>query len=463
MRGTWSKGGFFFLWRNNMAARIHVLRKRRDDAKEQARAILDAAEKDDNRSLSDDEAKKFDELEVSIQSLEADIAREEKLIEIDRKLAQTEPPPAITGGDDRRAQASWSPEPWDESDEARQHARETGLGLWAIAVRAATQGRGMDPKLVAAATGHGEALPSEGGFAVPPEFAPGIEREMFTLGRMLSLVDERVVSGNAITYNVLDETSRADSSRQGGILGYWVDEGTAPTLSKTKIAQMEMKLRKVGAVWYFTDELMQDAPALGREVATMFRDELIFQVENKIFRGKGGKVPLGFMEAPCLVSVAKESGQAAATILVENLSNMWARLPAASKTRAVWLINVDCEPQIDELALIIGTTGVLQPRFVNYDAQGILRIKGRPVIQVEYSETVGTKGDIALTDLSRYRLIRKSTGIQQDSSMHVKFIEGEETFRAFFRVDGQPVPRAAMTPFKGANKISPFVVLDTRA
>lgn len=445
-----------------MAARIHVLRKRRDDAREQARTILHAAEQDDSRELTEDEAAEFDKLEAGIHSLEAEITREEKLIEIDRKAALTEPQdltPSITGGEDQIA--PWSPESVGQSDRARKDAWETGFGTWAIAVSNATRGLGVDDRLMAA-TGMGEAIPSEGGFAVPPEFAPGIEREIFELGKILSRVDERIISGNTITYNVLDETSRADGSRQGGVRGYWVDEATAPTKSKTKLSQMEMKLRKVGALWYFTDELMQDAPALGREVAVMFRDELIFQVENKIVNGLGGKVPLGYMKAPALISILKETNQTAKTINVTNLSKMWARLPAASKMRAVWLINVDCEPQLDELVLAAGTGG-LQPRFVNYDIQGIMRIKGRPVIQVEYADTVGTKGDIALVDLSRYRLIRKSTGIQQASSMHVKFIEGEETFRAFWRVDGQPVPRTAMTPFKGSDKLSPFVVLDTRA
>jgi HK97 family phage major capsid protein len=92
----------------------------------------------------------------------------------------------------------------------------------------------------------------------------------------------------------------------------------------------------------------------------------------------------------------------------------------------------------------------------------VLRIKGRPVIAVEYAETVGTVGDIALVDLSKYRVIRKG-GVEQASSMHVYFAQGEQAFRAFYRVDGQAVPRAALTPFKGSATLSPFVVLATRA
>jgi hypothetical protein len=47
--------------------------------------------------------------------------------------------------------------------------------------------------------------------------------------------------------------------------------------------------------------------------------------------------------------------------------------------------------------------------------------------------------------------------------MHVYFSAGEQAFRAFYRCDGQAVPRAAITPFKGSATLSPFVVLATRA
>jgi HK97 family phage major capsid protein len=140
---------------------------------------------------------------------------------------------------------------------------------------------------------------------------------------------------------------------------------------------------------------------------------------------------------------------------------MWARLPARSKKTAVWLINVDTEPQLDLLTIPAGT-GAVEPRFVTYAPDGTLNIKGRPVVRVEYCATLGTVGDIALVDLSRYRLIRKG-GPESASSIHVRFTQGEQAFKATYRVDGQPVPRSAITPFKGSNTLSPFVVLATRA
>lgn len=399
--------------------------------------------------------------------LDALVAKEAELAE---KRAQLErfaedeikEPGRVVVGQNRAELQPWGPAvPASASSVTKREAEHIALGQFALAVRAAGMGHGLDPRLMAAATGGGTQSDSNLGFAVPNEIAPGIEREMYETGQVLSRCDIRTVTGNSIAYNLLDETSRADSSRGGGILGYWVDEGTAPTLSNTKLQRMEMKLRKVGALGAMTDELLSDASALGGELQTAFADELIFQTENKIFRGNGASAPLGFLNAPCLVSVSKETNQAAATINTTNLSKMWARLPARSKANAVWFINVDCEPQLDELAQAIGTGGTA-PRFVNYGPEGVLSIKGRPVVQVEYAESVGTVGDIVLADMRRYRVIRKG-GVEQASSMHVYFAQGEQAFRAFYRVDGQPVPRAAITPFKGTNTLSPFVVLATRA
>lgn len=370
--------------------------------------------------------------------------------------------PSVTLGHDNAEDRPWGPvAPANASALVQAETRQLALGNFALAVRAAGLGQGTDPRLMAAATGGGTQTDSNLGFAIPNEIAPGIEREMYEQGEILSRVDARSITGNSITYNMIDETSRADGSRGSGVLGYWVDEGTAPTASNLKLAKMELKLRKVGAFGVMTDEILSDAVALGGELESAFATELIFQVENKIFRGNGSSAPLGFLNAPCLVSVSKETNQAAVTINTTNLSKMWARMPARSKKNAAWLINVDCEPQLDELAQAIGTGGTA-PRFVTYDDAGVLRIKGRPVIPVEYAETVGTVGDISLVDLSKYRLVRKG-GIEQASSMHVYFAQGEQAFRAFYRVDGQPAPRAAVTPFKGAATLSPFVVLATRA
>jgi HK97 family phage major capsid protein len=398
-----------------------------------------------------------DALTAAAVGITAELALAERFADAER-----EAPRVVLGTNNAHAKP-WGPTLHsDATPQMRLEARSAALGEFAIAVFNASTGNGMDQRLMAAATGMGTAVPSDGGFAVPMEIAPGIERDMYEAGQLLGLVDARSISGDAITYNVVDETSRADGSRQGGVRYYWVDQGTAPTASQTKLARVELKLRKVGALGYMTDELVSDAAALGGELQDMFVTELVFGVEDAITEGTGAGQPLGYLSAPCLVSVAKETGQAATSINTSNLSKMWARMPARDKPNAVWLINGDCGPQLDLLSIAAGTSA-LEPRFVNYGPSGLLTIKGRPVIETEYNATLGTVGDIVLINPKKYRLIRKG-GVEQSSSIHVRFTQGEQTFRAFYRCDGQMMPRAAITPFKGTgNTLSPVVVLATRS
>jgi hypothetical protein len=87
---------------------------------------------------------------------------------------------------------------------------------------------------------------------------------------------------------------------------------------------------------------------------------------------------------------------------------------------------------------------------------------GRPVIPIEQAEALGTVGDIILADLSDYMLIEKG-GIEPAESMHVRFLYAENTFRWMYRVSGTPMTHVAVTPYKGNNSVSPYVVLATRA
>jgi HK97 family phage major capsid protein len=405
----------------------------------------------------------LDALDDKQETIAANLVKARRLQHDERQA------PTIVPGEDRSAAKAWGPTLHaDATPEMKAEARLAALGEFAIAVKNATSGTGFDSRLTdprslsAAASGMGTSVPSDGGFAVPLEVASGIERDMFAAGDLLGRVDARTISGDAIAYNVIDETSRATGSRQGGVTAYWVDQGTAPTASQTKLARVEMKLRKVGALGYMTDELVSDAAALGGELQAMFGDELIFAVEDAITEGTGAGQPLGYIVAPCLVSVAKETGQAAGSIVAANISKMWARMSPRSKKTAIWLVNGDCGPQLDFLSIPAGA-GALEPRFVNYNSEGILTIKGRPVIETEYNATLGTVGDFVLFDPKKYRLIRKG-GVETASSIHVRFTQGEQTFRAFYRCDGQMMPRAALTPFKGgSNTLSPVVVLATRA
>lgn len=316
-------------------------------------------------------------------------------------------------------------------------------------------------KLMAAASGGSEAVDSDGGALLQPEFSSDIEDIMEEQGKILALCTSVSLSGNRLVERYIDETSRVTGSRGGAVQGYWVNEADAITASKVKFGRRTTELEKVAALGYATSELLEDFPAMSGIYTEEFAEELVFLTEDAIIEGSGSGKPLGILNAPCLISVSKETGQAAATIVTTNLSKMWVRMPSRSKANAVWIINNECNPQLDEMTIPAGTAAV-EPRFVNYGPDGILRIKGRPVIEVEYCSAVGNVGDIILADFSQYRLIGKG-GINQQQSIHVRFVNDEVAFRATYRVGGQPKPKVAITPFKGTATLSPFVALSTRA
>ena len=67
---------------------------------------------------------------------------------------------------------------------------------------------------------------------------------------------------------------------------------------------------------------------------------------------------LGIMNAGCLVSVAKEIGQGADTILAENIIKMYSRRFAAQTANYAWYYNQDIEPQLFTMTIAAGTAGV---------------------------------------------------------------------------------------------------------
>jgi HK97 family phage major capsid protein len=346
----------------------------------------------------------------------------------------------------------------------RKHFRSFGEQLQAIFTASTSRGMNVDPRLVRAPTGAGEVDPTGGGFLVQTDFAQAVFMIAHDMGELLGKVNKIPIGDKFSGLKIpgVDETSRATGSRWGGVQSYWVDEGTTVTTTKPKFRMIEFSLHKLMSLMYTSDELLQDSVALTSIASQAFSEEIMFMTEDAIYEGSGAGQPLGFMNSPSLVSVAAQVGQKTTTIVKENLDNMWSRLWVRSRRNSAWLINQDILPQLFQLNQAVGTGGALvfmPPGGMSEAPYGT--IFGRPVVENEYSPTLGTTGDIALVDLSQYTLVDKG-GVQAASSMHVAFLTDQMVFRITYRVDGKPMWTAPITPFKGSNTRSPFVVLATR-
>lgn len=411
-------------------------------AKLDARAALVKTAIDEGRAMTAEEQKQYDDLGVEIKNLEATIAAAEE----QEKLQNTPVDPIIYATPKDPNEKKWK-----------------GFGEFMQAVANAGRGYGVDNRLLMnSATGNNTGIGADGGFLIEKEF----RTELLQAMREQSQIANRITmipigaNSNGIKWADIEETSRADGSRHGGALAYWVAEAETVTASKIKVKKSEIELTKLMAIWYATDELLQDATAMEALAKLEFANAMSFKVDDAIFSGSGVGQPLGMLKSGALITVAKESGQAADTILHENIQKMWNRLSVRSRANAVWYINQEIEPQLENMVLPIGTGGQLSPLAREYLERGTL--KNRPVIAIEQAEKLGDKGDILLCDPTQYLGIDKN-GMQADVSIHVKFLYDESCFRFIYRFNGAPRKNAAVASYKNASfTTSPFVTLAAR-
>ena len=440
---------------------LKEMRARKNDCRLKAIQIIEQAEKED-RFLTEEENRELTKLETEMRNWEKQIVR----LEVFKGDFDEETKPKTEEKEDANTKNDSTGEA-DETEvvkdnpEKNEERKFRTLGEQMMAVyRASTPAGKIDRRLTTrSASGLNETNPSDGGFLVQKDFVTELLKRTYETGILASKVKKIPLSTNAngIKINAINEDSRANGSRWGGVQTYWENEADQITGSKPKFRTMDLSLKKLTGLCYVTDELLQDAAALENVIREAFAEEFGFKIDDAILSGSGAGQPLGILNSGSLVKVDKEANQTE-TITVENLVKMWARLWSRSRANSVWYINPEIEPLL--YTLRVGDKPVYIPAGGLSEAPyGTLF--GRPVLPLEQCSAVGEVGDIILADFSQYILIDKG-GINATSSIHVRFLYDENVFRFIYRVDGQPVWNKALQPYKGSATVSPFVALAKR-
>lgn len=460
--------------------RLQELRQELLDINESAKTIQAQADAE-KRDLTDAERKEIDQLLTRANQVQEDIARREKTNQLSARLRegqgrQTEP--AEPQNRSRESNDPTAPPPAGREPQSRSQIlvmpRGNGgfrsFGDFAIAVRSASrQGGYIDPRLVmnAPTTYSSESQGEDGGYAVPPDFKTEIWQKISAESSLLSRCDVNPTSKNTMVWPA-DETSPWDTT--SGVQAYFESEAGQMTQSKIALVPKSIRLGKLTALVPVTEELLEDAPGLESFLKKKVGSKFDFKINLKIVQGTGAGEPWGILNHPSLVSVAKETSQAADTIVAENIMKMWSRLYAGCRQTAVWLINQDVEPQLwgmhlkvyDASGTVVGGTPIYMPPG-GLSGAPYATIFNRPVIPTQACETLGDKGDIILTDLQQYMIATKIGGIKTDVSMHLWFDYAVMAYRFILRIAGQPWWEKYITPRDGNNTLSWAVTLDERA
>lgn len=307
-------------------------------------------------------------------------------------------------------------------------------------------------------------VPDSGGFLVPEEYRP----QLLMLGLEDSIVLPRatVVPMNTATLVLptVDATSNA-TSVFGGVVVYRTEEGEEFVESQAKFGRVKLEVTKQTALAYLTNEVIREsAPAIQAVMGQMTPSAMSYFADLDFLSGTGAGEPLGGLSNsnPALLSISGEAGQAADTIVWQNVLRAYARQLPQSIGRTVWIASPDTFVELATMALEVGTGG---SAVWLTDAHGTpqLTLLGRPVVMSEKTPGVlGDKGDLSLVDWSFY-LIGIRDSLMVDTSDHVKFTSDQTTVRAIARNDGRPWLSSPITPHNGGPTLSPFVTLAARS
>lgn len=403
------------------------------------------------RDITDEEVATIAENKASVDRLAAQITARESAA-----------PPANGNGRRTPPAAGLVPASPRSGADAERHGFKN-FGEFAQVVKAAALKNETASQRMAnvATTFSTEGIGVDGGFAVPPEFRREIAVKVMGEDSLISRTDRLTTSGNSLTLPK-DESTPWQTS--GGVLCFWESEAGQISQSKIALEQATIRLNKLTALVPVSEELLEDAPGLEAYLRAKAPTKMNAKLNTAILSGTGVGQPLGLLNSPSLVTVAKEVSQVADSIMFENIVKMESQFYNPNGG-GVWLINQNCLPQLMGMKFDSGATS---PVPVWLPANGLAgqrysTLMGKPVIPLQACKTVGDLGDIILADMSAYMTCTKGQDVRVDVSMHLFFDQALTAFRFIMRVAGQPWWSNTITQQNASEALGSFVTLADRA
>ena len=439
--------------------RLKALQQEKADIVQRMEALLDAAD-EGLRDLTGDEEKDYEELEALLPTLDKRIQREQNFL----NAQASQEPIRDLNRDTRQEAAARIGEIHDnwQDDPMCGYERPRDFLLDVIEVG---QGGEASPQLrflaAAGSDEQGGYSDPHGGFFVPEGMAPQVltvDPEVDpTAGRMTQV---------PMTAQVVKTNARVDKDHRNSVSGGLVVSRRAQTQtgdsSRTEYEQVKLEATALFGVAFATEQVLERSPVSFAAILDAgFRDEFGSKgmAERRGGTGTGG--PLGVLNSPAKISVAKEGAQAADTINGTNIVKM--RKRCWRYGQAIWLANHDTYEQL----LTAHVTGTNDDVFLFNPARGVDvpdTLLGRPIFFTEYAKMLGDEGDLILAVWSQYLWgTLGSPNPRRAESVHVRFLNHERTFKFWLENDGQPWWRSTLIPKHSTETLSPVVVLAERA
>ena len=393
---------------------------------EEARKLHELA-KTEKRSFTEEESKQYSDLMTEIDKRKSEIVREEQLnaAEMQSKQERKEDPEKLEyewpGGLAEMCRMVLS----DSNDQRLHEFRQQAMGVGVM-----------------------------GGFAVPTQWSSDIRQ----LSPADSVVRPRATvipagdpPDSAITFPALDQTGARGV--YSGVAVQWIAEGHAKPETGYRLLEVTLTPNEVAGYIPVTDKLLRNSAAASSLITTLLRRAIIAAEDVAFLTGGGAGQPLGIVNHPATINVARTGFPSAAPgDNYVDLVNMYTSVMKDGPL--VWVYN---PAMLGELMTMTDVNGNLIWTTSAREGEPN-RILGIPAIENERSPAMGQPGDLLLMNLNHY-LIKDGSGIFIAASEHVRFLQNQTVIKAFWNVDGQPWLTAPLTLEDGVTQRSPFVQL----
>jgi HK97 family phage major capsid protein len=435
-------------------ASLKSLRERRAKLVAEMSAMIRKAESED-RDLTEEEQKAFDDLKAEREKLDGRIARVSDQQQLEAALDETVPA--------RSRQSGPGHVPARRPNEASTTFESFGEFMSAVRFRPSDQRLHFVESVGAAHAENG--LQAEmrmdndttGGFMVPTEF----RNQIMQVTPQEALVRPRATvlpSGNApdagVTMPTLDQGGSNPANMFGGVQVQWIEEGGAKPETMLGLGEFSLVPHEVAGFMKITDKLLRNWPAADALIRTQFRAAVAGAEDWTFIRGNGVTQPLGVLNAPATKYVNRAGANSVAYL---DLVNMVAVLLMRGGLAPVWSMPQAALPKIATLQDPEGR--YIWKENARDGFAGTLM--GYPLRWNNRMPGLGSKGDVLLADWGSY-VIKDGSGPFVAASEHVEFLNNKTVIKIFWNVDGAPWMKA---PIKEENgyEVSPFVGLDVPA
>ena len=421
--------------------------------------------KDEQRQL-DSLFGNFDKAELECKEIEADVDAIERT---PRGRVSTPNPiasgPNYSGG--RAVQSSgFSASPRNHAGMFKGTSDSYGNAFSSLGDFAKAVAAGNDSRLMRAYNSTTVGEGASAGYLVPNAFVQqmmdaSLQQEVFRPRANVVPVS----SGNVVISGF--KSTDGTGNKRAGLVMNWGPEATDLLEQKPIAQEMQMRATKANIFCRVSSELAADAPNFDAMLSQAMTAAVAAGLDYAFINGTGAGQPLGVINGPSTITVAKESAQAANTLLLQNLANMVGRLLPASFARSVWFAHPTLVPLLYQMSYttknVAGSENVGggHVQAVGHDSAGNLTIFGRPALVTDACSVLSAKGDIVLCDPMRYLItMRQDVRLARDTSVY--FGSDEIGFRLTLRLDGAPEDGEPTKLRDGTNTVSPFVTLAAR-